>query len=188
MLFGIAIILVVLSFFIKHSGDEKKTKKSDISLTKIIKALVYMILLCFSGAVVAYFQITILPNIIKQTLKQLDVNVAIFTTISIIMFIITCSIAARLTKYFKIKTITAFGLVLMVVLSLAMYALYKANNDLLIVFFVVMGRYLVYFGNIMVLFTECLPKEIRYTGFALAYNIDFGVFGGLIAILMLFPC
>lgn len=34
MLFGIAIILVVLSFFIKHSSDEKKTKKSDISLTK----------------------------------------------------------------------------------------------------------------------------------------------------------
>ena len=52
-----------------------------------------------------------------------------------------------------------------------------------------MGRYLVYiYGNIMVLFMECLPKEIRYTGFALAYNIDFGVFGGLIAILMLFPC
>ncbi len=65
----------------------------------------------------------------------------------------------------------------------------KANNDLLIVFFVVMGRYLVYiYGNIMVLFTECLPKEIRYTGFVLAYNIDFGVFGGLIVILMLFPC
>ena len=36
ILFGIAIILVVLWFFIKHSGDEKKTQKSDISLTKII--------------------------------------------------------------------------------------------------------------------------------------------------------
>lgn len=141
-----------------------------------------MILLCFSGAVIAYFQITILPNIIKQTLKQLDVNVAIFITISIIMFIITCSIAARLTKYFKIKTITAFGLVLMVVLSLAMYALYKANNDLLIVFFVVMGRYLwQYYGAIYGVLTQ-------RNSLALAYNIDFGVFGSLIAILMLFPC
>ncbi|APC90791.1 MULTISPECIES: MFS transporter [Francisella] len=191
ILFGIAIILVVLSFFIKHSGDEKKPQKSDISLTKIIfknyKSLVYMILLCFPGAVVAYFQITILPNIIKQILKQLDVNVAILTTISIIMFIITCNIAARLTKYFKIKTITAFGLVLMVVLSLPMYALYKANNDLLIVFFVVMGAIFgIFYGNIMLLFTECLPKEIRYTGFALAYNIGFGVFGGLLPFLCFF--
>lgn len=38
----------------------------------------------------------------------------------------------------------------------------------------------------MVLFTECLPKEIRYTGFALAYNIDFGVFGGLLPFLCFF--
>lgn len=71
-----------------------------------------------------------------------------------------------------------------------MYALYKASNDLLNSFFCSDGAYLVYiYGNIMVLFMECLPKEIRYyTGFALAYNIDFDVFGGLIAILMLFPC
>ena len=101
----------MLSFFIKHSGNEKKTQKSDIS-KNIIKNYKSLSLydLCFSGAVVAYFQITILPNIIKQILKQLDVNVAILTTISIMMFIITCNTAARL-----------FGLVLMVVLSLLIY-------------------------------------------------------------------
>ncbi|MDE4978067.1 MFS transporter, partial [Francisella tularensis subsp. holarctica] len=90
--------------------------------TKIIiknyKSLGYMILLGFPGADGAYFQIMILPNIIKQILKQVDVNVAILTTISIIMFIITCNIAERLTKYFKLKTIKAFGFVLMIVLSL----------------------------------------------------------------------
>ena len=63
-----------LSIVIKHSSDEKKTKKYDISLTKIIiknyKSFGYMILLCFYGAVIAYFQITILPNIIKQTLNN----------------------------------------------------------------------------------------------------------------------
>ncbi|MDE4980532.1 MFS transporter, partial [Francisella tularensis subsp. holarctica] len=75
-------------------------------------------------------------------------------------------------NYFKIKTLTAFGLVLIFVLSLPMDALYKANNELLIVFFVVMGAVFgIFYGNIMVLVTECLPKEIRYTGFALAYNI-----------------
>ncbi|QEO59833.1 MFS transporter [Francisella marina] len=191
ILFGIAIILVVLSFFIKHSGDEKEPEKSNVSLTKVIlknyKSLIYMILLCFPGAVVAYFQITILPNIIKKILGHADVNVAVLTTISIIMFIVTCNIAARLTKYFKIKTITAFGLVLMLILSLPMYALYKANSDLLIVFFVTMGAIFgIFYGNIMVLFTECLPREIRYTGFALAYNIGFGVFGGLLPFLCFF--
>lgn len=75
----------------------------------------------------------------------------------------------------------------MIVLSLPMYALYKANNNLLIVFFVVMGAVFgIFYGNIMVLFTECLPKEIRYTGFALAYNIGFGVFGGLLPFLCFF--
>lgn len=191
ILFAIAIILVVLSFFIKHSGDEEKPQKSDISLVKVIiknyKSLVYMILLCFPGAVVAYFQITILPNIIKKILHQSNVNVAILTTISIIAFIITCNIAAMLTKKFRIKTVTATGLVLMLVLSLPMYTLYKLNNDMLIVFFVTMGAIFgIFYGNIMVLFTECLPKEIRYTGFALAYNIGFGIFGGLLPFLCFF--
>lgn len=36
ILLDMAIILVVLSFFIKHSGEQKKSQKSDISLTKII--------------------------------------------------------------------------------------------------------------------------------------------------------
>lgn len=191
ILFAVAIVLVVLSFFIKHSGDQKKPEKTDVSLTKMVlqnyRSLVYMILLCFPGAVVAYFQITILPNIIKKILGQTNVDVAILTTISIVMFIITCNIAAMLTKRFKIKTVTASGLVLMLVLSLPMYALYKANSDLLIVFFVTMGAIFgIFYGNIMVLFTECLPKEIRYTGFALAYNIGFGIFGGLLPFLCFF--
>jgi MHS family proline/betaine transporter-like MFS transporter len=100
------------------------------------------------------------------------------------MFIITCNIAAMLTKYFCIKTVTASGLVLMLILSLPMYALYKANSDFLVVFFVSMGAIFgIFYGNIMVLFTESLPKEIRYTGFALAYNIGFGIFGGLLPFL-----
>ncbi|MDE4963581.1 MFS transporter, partial [Francisella tularensis subsp. holarctica] len=49
IILDMAIILVVLSFFIKHIGEQKKSQKSDISLTKIIiknyKSLVYMILL-----------------------------------------------------------------------------------------------------------------------------------------------
>ncbi|AXA32923.1 MFS transporter [Francisella adeliensis] len=186
ILFAIAIILVILSFFIKHGKDEEeKPVTSDIKLRSMVlknyKSIVYMLLLCFPGAVVAYFQITILPNIIKQVLGHTDVNVAILTTISIIVFIITCNLAARLTKYFSIKSITAFGLMLMLVLSLPMYQLYKMNSELLILFFIVMGAIFgIFYGNIMVLFTECLPKEIRYTAFALAYNIGFGIFGGLL--------
>lgn len=186
ILFAIAIILVILSFFIKHGkNEEEKPAASGVKLSSMVlknyKSIVYMLLLCFPGAVVAYFQITILPNIIKQVLGHTDVNVAILTTISIIVFIITCNLAARLTKYFSIKSITAFGLVLMLVLSLPIYQLYKMNSELLILFFVVMGAIFgIFYGNIMVLFTECLPKEIRYTAFALAYNIGFGIFGGLL--------
>lgn len=186
ILFAIAIILVVLSFFIKHGKDEEeKPAASDVKLGAMVlqnyRSILYMLLLCFPGAVVAYFQITILPNIIKQVLGHTHVNVAILTTISIIVFIITCNIAARLTRYFSIKSITAFGLVLMLVLSMPMYQLYKMNSELLILFFIVMGAIFgIFYGNIMVLFTECLPKEIRYTAFALAYNIGFGIFGGLL--------
>ncbi|AJC49516.1 major facilitator transporter [Allofrancisella guangzhouensis] len=187
ILFAIAILLVVLSFFIKHSGskEEKSTSKPQVKLKSLFleyhKSILYMILLCFPGAVVAYFQITILPNIIKEILGQAHVNVAILTTISLIMFIGSCVLAARLTKFFAIKAIITLGLVLMLILPLPIYALYKANSELLIFFFIVMGAIFgIFYGTIMVVFTDCFPKDVRYTGFAVAYNTGFGVYGGLL--------
>ncbi|MFC4892783.1 MFS transporter [Pseudofrancisella aestuarii] len=188
ILFAIAILLVILSFFIKHSGEEEEKKpSSNIKLASLImqnKAnILFVVLLCFPGAVVAYFQITILPNIIKKILHQ-DVNVAILTTISLIIFIGSCILSARLTKYFSIKAVTSVGLILMIILPLPMYAIYKANHELLILFFVVMGVIFgIFYGSIMVIFAESFPKEMRYSGFALAYNIGFGVFGGLLPFL-----
>ncbi|MED7787930.1 MFS transporter [Francisella sp. 19X1-34] len=187
ILFAIAIILIVMSFFIKHTGDSKSEVSSSQQvklwhlIVKYWKSIVFMMLLCFPGAVVAYFQITILPNIIKQILGHKDVNVAILTTISLIVFIGSCALAARLTKFFNIKSITATGLVLMLLLPLPMYALYKYDNSLLILFFVIISAIFgLFYGNIMVIFTESFPKQIRYTGFALAYNIGFGIYGGLL--------
>ncbi|QIV95237.1 MFS transporter [Allofrancisella frigidaquae] len=187
ILFAVAILLVILSFFIKHSGakEEKSAPKTQVKLTLLFleykASILYMILLCFPGAVVAYFQITILPNIIKEVLGQTHTNVALLTTISLAVFIGSCALAARLTKFFATKVIITAGLVLMLILPLPMYALYKANSELLVFFFIVMGVIFgVFYGNIMVIFTDCFPKDVRYTGFALAYNIGFGVYGGLL--------
>lgn len=187
ILFAIAIILVVMSFFIKHSGDSdaKKTEKQQVKLAhlaiKYWKSIIFMMLLCFPGAVVAYFQITILPNIITQILGHKNVDVAILTTISLVVFIGSCTFSAKLTKFFNIKSIIATGLVLMLLLPLPMYALYKFDTSLLILFFIVMAAIFgIFYGNIMVIFTESFPKDIRYTGFALAYNIGFGIYGGLL--------
>jgi MHS family proline/betaine transporter-like MFS transporter len=187
ILFGIAIILVVLSFFIKHSGDDNnksKDSKDPVKLSTLFKykkSMLYMILLCLPGAVIAYFPISILPNIITEVLGDKTVNVAILTTISLIVFIASCMVASRLTKYLSIKTIITIGLVLMVILPLPMFALYKSHSDALIIFFIVMAAIFgIFYGNIMVIFTESFPKEIRYTGFALAYNIGFGLFGAVL--------
>lgn len=186
ILFAIAIILVILAYFIKHSDHEnKQSSNQNIKFAKLIienyKSILFMFLLCFPGAVVAYFQITILPNIITQILKHKDVDIIILTAISIVVFILSCNLAASLIKYFNLKKIIATGLILIIILPLPMYALYKANSELLIVFFIAMGIIFgIFYGNIMVLFTECFPKSIRYTSFALAYNMGFGAFGGLL--------
>ena len=188
ILFAIAILLVVLSFFIKHSGESEEKPKLDTKLTSLVfnnlRSIFFVILLCFPGAIVAYFQITILPNIIKQVLGFENVNVAMLTTISLVVFVISCLLSARLTKFFTIKTVIATGLVLMIFLPLPVYYIYKMNSELLIAFFVVMGAIFgVFYGSIMAIFAESFPKEIRYSGFALAYNIGFGIYGGLLPFL-----
>ena len=186
ILFGVAVILIVLSFFIKHtgSGEKKDTTKKNVKLSALLaykKSIAFMVLLCLPGAVVAYFQITILPNIITQILHNDTVNVAILTTVSLIVFIASCIFAARLTKYFSIKNIITAGLLLMIVLPLPMYGIYKLNSESLILFFIVMAAIFgIFYGNIMVVFTESFPKEIRYTGFAIAYNIGFGIYGAVL--------
>jgi MHS family proline/betaine transporter-like MFS transporter len=186
ILFAIAILLVVLSFFIKHMGDEKSDDKPKVKtrlptmIAQNFTNIIFVMLLCFPGAVVAYFLLSILPNVIKEVLLDKTTNIELLTTISLILFIVICQIAARLVKYFNIKTVIASGLVLMLILPIPMYSLYKVNSEMLIYFFVVMSVVFgMFYGCIMVIFAESFPKEIRYSGFALAYNIGFGIYGGL---------
>ena len=185
ILFAIAILLVVLSFFIKHLGKQEKVVKSQVKLTRMIienrSSILFMILLCFPAAIGAYFGMTILPNIITEILGQKNINMEALTTTSLIMILISCVISARLTKYFNIKTVLTIGLVLMLILPLPAYSLYKINSHLLVVFFIVLGAsFGIFYGSIMAIFAESFPKDIRYTGFALAYNIGFGFYGGLL--------
>lgn len=194
ILFAIGILLVVLSFFIKHIGDEntdKEQPKRAIKLPTMIaqnfRSIIFVMLLCFPGAVVAYFLLSILPNVIKQVLLDKTTNIELLTTISLIIFILTCQVASRFVKYFNIKTVIASGLFLMLILPVPMYSLYKFNSEMLVYFFVVMAVIFgMFYGCIMVIFAESFPKEIRYSGFALAYNIGFGIYGGLLPLVCLY--
>ena len=141
----------------------------------------YILLLCFPGAIVAYFLVTILPNILSEVLHDNTQNIPMMIIVGLLIFIAMFYVSAKLTKYFNIKTVMASGLVLMVILPLPMYHLYKLNAELLIVFFVTMSAIFgLFYGTILAIFAESFPKEIRYTGFALTYNIGFGIYGWLL--------
>ncbi|MFT4694559.1 MAG: MHS family proline/betaine transporter-like MFS transporter [Francisella sp.] len=189
ILFGVAIVLVIMSFFIKkmNKDDDKKPQQAqnNISLRSLVienkSAMFYMLLLCFPGAIVAYFLVTILPNILSEVLHDNTQNIPMMIIVGLLIFIAMFYVSAKLTKYFNIKTVMASGLVLMVILPLPMYHLYKLNTELLIVFFVTMSAIFgLFYGTILAIFAESFPKEIRYTGFALTYNIGFGIYGGLL--------
>lgn len=189
ILFGVAIILVIMSFFIKslNKSDDKKeqqTKKKP-NLKELVIAskssMLYMLLLCFPAAIVAYFLITILPNILTTVLHDNSQNIPLMIIIGLPIFIMMFFVSAKLTKYFSIKTVIASGLVLMLVLPLPMYHLYKIDAELLVLFFIIMSAVFgLFYGTILAVFSESFPKEIRYTSFALTYNIGFGIYGGLL--------
>lgn len=144
-------------------------------------SMLYMFLLCFPGAIVDYFLVTILPNILTQVLNDYSHHVPIVVMLGLPVFIGMFFVSAKLTKYFNIKTVVASGIVLMVILPLPMYYLYKLNTELLILFFVVMSTIFgLFYGTLLALFSESFPKEIRYTAFALTYNIGFGIYGALL--------
>ena len=189
ILFGIAIILVVMSFFIKkmNKNEDKKPQQLqvNVSLKRLVienrAAMLYMLLLCFPGAIVAYFLVTILPNILSEVLHDNTQNIPMMIIVGLPIFIAMFFVSARLTKYFNIKTVVASGSVLMVILPLPIYHLYNVNTELLILFFVLMSAvFSLFYGTILAIFAESFPKEIRYTGFALTYNIVFGIYGGLL--------
>ncbi len=111
ILFAIAIVLVIMSFFIKrmNKDDDKKPKqsKNNISLKRLVienrAAMFYMLLLCFPGAIVAYFLVTILPNILSEVLHDNSQNIPLMIIVGLPIFIAMFFVSAKLTKYFNIK-------------------------------------------------------------------------------------
>lgn len=170
-----------------NKNEDKKPQQLqvNVSLKRLVienrAAMLYMLLLCFSGAIVAYFLVTILPNILSEVLHDNTQNIPMMLIVGLPIFIAMFFVSARLTKYFNIKTVVTSGLVLMVILPLPIYHLYNVNTELLILFFVLMSAvFSLFYGTILAIFAESFPKEIRYTGFALTYNIVFGIYGGLL--------
>ena len=189
-MWSIACLMCLMSLMIKNFNKGEEPPKVPLEnansglkilLSQHKSSMAYMLMLCFPGAIVAYFLITILPNILTEVLHDGSQNIPAITVVGILVFVSMFYVSAHLTKYINIKKVIASGMILMVLTPLPLYYLYKIDSDYLIVFFVGMSAVFgLAYGIILSLFAESFPKEIRYTGFALTYNIGFGIYGGLL--------
>lgn len=120
---------------------------------------------------------TYLSNTFGFPLKQL----LTLNSIAIFIFAIQAFLMARLSDQVGRKKIMFIGAIAFMVLSFPLFLLFPQQNFMLIIgawiLFALMGGCIS--GVFPCQIVELFPTQIRYTGFAVSYNITYAIFGGL---------
>ena len=84
-----------MSLIIKNFNKEDKSSKVPkecansgfkVLVTQHRASMAYMLMLCFPGAIVAYFLVTIVPNILAEILHGSSQNIPAITIVGILVF------------------------------------------------------------------------------------------------------
>ena len=140
---------------------------------------------CMLNAVGFYAVLTYLPTYLETAVGMPADQSQIATTIALVAYIGFIFISGRVSDRFGRKKMLITACVLFIVLTVPAFMLLNTAD-----FVVVLGVELVMCfvltindGTLSSYLTETFPTEVRYTGFALSFNLANAIFGGTAAMI-----
>ena len=140
---------------------------------------------CMLNAVGFYAVLTYLPTYLETAVGMPADQSQIATTIALVAYIGFIFISGRVSDRFGRKKMLITACVLFIVLTVPAFMLLNTAD-----FVVVLGVELVMCfvltindGTLSSYLTETFPTEMRYTGFALSFNLANAIFGGTAAMI-----
>ncbi len=140
---------------------------------------------CMLNAVGFYAVLTYLPTYLETAVGMPADESQLATTISLVAYIAFIFISGKVSDRFGRKKMLIIACILFVVLTVPAFMLLNTAQ-----FFVVLGVELVMCfvltindGTLSSYLTETFPTDVRYTGFALSFNMANAIFGGTAAMI-----
>ena len=147
---------------------------------KHFKVLIISFGACVLNAVGFYAVLTYLPNYLETTLNYPASEASIITTIVLIVYIAFIFLSGRISDKFGRKKMLVGACVGFIVLTVPAFMLLGTMNFgvILVVELVMCLVLTINDGTLASYLTETFPTDVRYSGFALSFNLANAIFGG----------
>ena len=147
---------------------------------KHLRVLIISFGACVLNAVGFYAVLTYLPNYLETTLNYDPSAASIITTIVLVAYIGFIFISGRISDRFGRKKMLIIACVGFIVLTIPAFILLGTKNFwvILLVELVMCLILTINDGTLSSYLTETFPTDVRYSGFALSFNLANAIFGG----------
>lgn len=147
---------------------------------KHFKVLLISFGACVLNAVGFYAVLTYLPNYLETTLNYPASEASIITTIVLVVYIAFIFLSGRISDRFGRKKMLIGACVGFIVFTVPAFMLLGTMNFgvILVVELVMCLILTINDGTLASYLTETFPTDVRYSGFALSFNLANAIFGG----------
>ena len=165
---------------LKAKGLKGEDKPMRTLFRKHFKRLVISFGACVLNAVGFYAVLTYLPNYLETTLNYDPASASIITNIVLVVYIGFIFLSGRISDRLGRKKMLIAACVGFIVLTVPAFMLLSTMNFviILVVELVMCLLLTINDGTLSSYLNETFPTDVRYSGFALSFNLANAIFGG----------
>ena len=165
---------------LKAKGLKGEDKPMRTLIRKHFKRLVISFGACVLNAVGFYAVLTYLPNYLETTLNYDPASASIITNIVLVVYIGFIFLSGRISDRLGRKKMLIAACVGFIVLTVPAFMLLSTMNFviILVVELVMCLLLTINDGTLSSYLNETFPTDVRYSGFALSFNLANAIFGG----------
>ena len=165
---------------LKAKGLKGEDKPMRTLFRKHYKRLVISFGACVLNAVGFYAVLTYLPNYLETTLNYDPASASIITNIVLVVYIGFIFLSGRISDRLGRKKMLIAACVGFIVLTVPAFMLLSTMNFviILVVELVMCLLLTINDGTLSSYLNETFPTDVRYSGFALSFNLANAIFGG----------
>ena len=165
---------------LKAKGLKGEDKPMRTLIRKHFKRLVISFGACVLNAVGFYAVLTYLPNYLETTLNYDPASASIITNIVLVVYIGFIFLSGRISDRLGRKKMLVAACVGFIVLTIPAFMLLSTMNFaiILVVELVMCLLLTINDGTLSSYLNETFPTDVRYSGFALSFNLANAIFGG----------
>ena len=165
---------------LKAKGLKGEDKPMRTLFRKHFKRLVISFGACVLNAVGFYAVLTYLPNYLETTLNYDPASASIITNIVLVVYIGFIFLSGRVSDRLGRKKMLIAACVGFIVLTVPAFMLLSTMNFviILVVELVMCLLLTINDGTLSSYLNETFPTDVRYSGFALSFNLANAIFGG----------